>query len=528
MKSHERSDIVECNHIIEGRSRLPILKSSLSSAMVFLALSIASMQGLAQSQDLAEYVNVFIGTGSRGNTYPGAVRPWGSVSVSPHNAPEEPSGYRYGERSFYGFGHVHLSGTGCGDFGSIIVTASRGPLPLSPDELLACSYRDEAASPGYYKVRLLEPALVAEVSATTRCGIIRLTSLEDGPRHILLNAGRSLSWRKGGSVKFVSSKRLEGYNISGGICGENNRHRVYFSAELSEPPAKGGIWKGNEVAEGRSAAVEDSTVGAWVTFNSRKGNALILKVGISFVSTDNARQNLDAEIPGWDFEMVRAESRSVWNEELSRIRVESSSRDDLMKFWAGSGGPRYVEGNAWHYTWFVPHDVRGLVSMFGNTGQFVSKLEQAFTQGLFTLANEPEIGYPYLFACISGTEHKTRMMVRQMMNDEFGTDPSGLPGDDDTGTLSAWFVFSALGFYPMCPASPEYVLGVPLFKHATISFHPDYFPGKQFTIETADDQDSESDVTAIELNGKSLMTSQLLHQDIVSGGKLLFRFSRGE
>src|SRR5512140_922329 len=118
-----------------------------------------------QAQDLTGYVDPFIGTANGGNTFPGAVLPWGMVSVSPHNAPGAPSGYVSGGQWFYGLGHVHLSGTGCADLGSIILLPSRGPIHTDPSEY-RCTARDEQASPGYYTARLVEPDVRIEVTAT--------------------------------------------------------------------------------------------------------------------------------------------------------------------------------------------------------------------------------------------------------------------------------------------------------------------------------------------------------------------------
>ena len=714
----------------------------------------------AHAQDVTRYVNPFIGTANGGNTFPGAVRPWGMVSVSPHNAPGAPSGYVFGAKYFLGFGHVHLSGTGCADLGSVILTASRGAVHTDPDGY-RCEFTDEQASPGYYRTSLIGPAVIAEVTSTLRCGITRFSSQREGELNIIIDAGRCLSLQAGGSLSIVSPTEAEGYNIAGGICGESNRERVYFFARFSTPPDSSGIRVGGTPAGSRSRTVNDTALACWFRFKCAQGDRITVKVGISYVSSENARANIDAEAPHWDFDRYRFEALEAWQKELARVRIEGGSRDDLAKFytalyhslihpnllndvngdyplsgqagvgrhagrdrytvfslwdtyrtlhplltlvyperqsamvhtmldiyresgwlpkweiaanethlmvgdgavpviadsylkgitdfnidtalaamekpaalagrrealpmrpgyheylqyhyipfeqdtnqewwvwgpvsttleycladwtisrvaqalhrntdhvtfeqrslyyrtlfdstsqfirpklksgawlvpfdplgtegsgsWAGSGGPGYVEGNAWQYTWFVPHDVNGLIGLFGGPEAFVAKLERCFSNGQFTINNEPDIAYPYLFSYIPGEEYRTRMHVREIMDRQFGTGPEGLPGNDDTGTISAWFVFSALGFYPACPASGEYRLGIPLFEKAAITLNPQYYSGKSFTVEARGPVRQALHSLQINLNGHALHESRIAHADVVSGGTLTFSAPR--
>jgi predicted alpha-1,2-mannosidase len=188
--------------------------------------------------------------------------------------------------------------------------------------------------------------------------------------------------------------------------------------------------------------------------------------------------------------------------------------------WGGSGGPGYVEGNAWNYTWFVPHDVPGLIQLFGGASTFVNKLQKCFDQGHFTINNEPDIGYPYLFTFVPGEEHRTRRIVREIMNRDFGPGPAGLPGNDDAGTISAWYVFSALGFYPLCPASTTYRLGVPMFRKATISLDRRYWQGKECVIVNQGIGTTEGG--RVEVNGRTAERFSVEHQSIVNGGRIVF------
>ena len=117
---------------------------------------------------------------------------------------------------------------------------------------------------------------------------------------------------------------------------------------------------------------------------------------------------------------------------------------------------------------FVPHDVDGLVKAMGGKRKFVDKLQMVFDQGLYDPANEPDIAYPYLFSRIKGEEWRTSETVAKLLDKYFTNKPDGIPGNDDTGTMSAWAVFSMLGFYPDVPGVPEYTLVEPTFDSAVV------------------------------------------------------------
>jgi predicted alpha-1,2-mannosidase len=198
-----------------------------------------------------------------------------------------------------------------------------------------------------------------------------------------------------------------------------------------------------------------------------------------------------------------------WMEPFDPLATEGSGS------WEGSGGPGYVEGNAWNYTWFVPHDLDGLAALFGGPDALSRKLEECFLNGTFTSTNEPDIGYPYIFALLTGDRMKTRQLVRSIMSNDFSSGPSGLPGNDDAGTISGWYVFSALGFYPFFPGSPEYVLGDPAFDRIVLTLPGTGGSPNILQIERADGPD------LIRLNGKQLGRT-ISHGDLIAGGRLLF------
>jgi predicted alpha-1,2-mannosidase len=188
------------------------------------------------------------------------------------------------------------------------------------------------------------------------------------------------------------------------------------------------------------------------------------------------------------------------------------------------GGPGYVEGTAWHYAFFVPHDTEGLIALHGEQ-EFVERLQWVFKTGRFAMWNEPDMSYPYLFTFIEGEAHRTQREIRTAMDGYFGTGSDGLPGNDDAGTLSAWFVFSAMGFYPVTPGLPEYRLGSPLFERITIHLSEAHHDGSTFVIEALDNTTENIFVGEASLGGQPLSAPVLSHEAITSGGLLRLQMS---
>jgi predicted alpha-1,2-mannosidase len=188
------------------------------------------------------------------------------------------------------------------------------------------------------------------------------------------------------------------------------------------------------------------------------------------------------------------------------------------------GGPGYVEGTAWHYAFFVPHDMEGLIALHGEQA-FADRLQWVFNTDRFAMWNEPDMGYPYLFTFVEGEAHRTQREIRAAMDGYFGTGPDGLPGNDDAGTLSAWFVFSAMGFYPVTPGLPEYRLGSPLFERITLHLTAPHHAGSTFVIEALDNTTENIFVGEASLGGQPLSAPVLSHEAIISGGLLHLQMS---
>lgn len=174
------------------------------------------------------------------------------------------------------------------------------------------------------------------------------------------------------------------------------------------------------------------------------------------------------------------------------------------------------EGTPFQYTWYVPQDVDGLIRIMGGRNAFVARLDQFFNGNHYWHGNETDQQAPYLYT-LAGEPRKTADLVRRIVNDEYGTGPDGLSGNEDAGQMSAWLVFSMMGFYPVCPGKPEYAIGYPSFN--SIKIKPEG-KGKSFRIKSSNDISAA--FSKVYLNGKLLESNVLPHQQIVRGGKLNF------
>ena len=676
----------------------------------------------AAAQEPADYVNPFVGTTNYGTTNPGAVTPNGLMSVSPFNVMgsgenrhDKDAGwwstpYDHTNSFFTGFSHVNLSGVGCPELGSLLLTASTGPLDVDYHSY-GSTYSQETATAGYYALTLDGSGIRAEATATPRVGVSRFT-FPAGEGHILLNLGEGLTNETGATVRRVSDTEVEGSKLLGTFCYNPQAvFRIYFVMRLNKVPQAQGYWKMQrpmqgveaqwDVNSGRykiytkySGEMSGDDIGVWYTFATTAGEQIEAAIGVSFVSVENARENLEREFSGKDFSAVRTEARDAWNEALGRIRVEGGSEQDKQVFYTAlyhalihpnilqdvngqyplmeSGGvghtdrdrytvfslwdtyrnlhqlltwvypekqtdmlrsmvdmyrewgwlpkwelfgretftmegdpaipvivdswrkglrdfdidtayeamhksattpgsanlmrpdidpyirdgyiplgffsadpsgdnsvshaleyyvadsalawlarergdkafadtlerraagwrnyysresgtlrpltgdgrfltpfnprqgenfepvPGFHEGSAWNYTFYVPHDIPGLAKAMGGKKQFISKLQSVFDEGLYDPANEPDIAYPYLFSHFKGEEWRTSPLVRELLSKHFTTAADGLPGNDDTGTMSAWAVWSMIGLYPDIPGVPEYTLTKPVFSKVTV------------------------------------------------------------
>lgn len=181
--------------------------------------------------------------------------------------------------------------------------------------------------------------------------------------------------------------------------------------------------------------------------------------------------------------------------------------------------PGFHEGNSWNYTFYVPHDVKGLAKLMGGQKRFVNKLQMVFDKGYYDPANEPDIAYPYLFSYFKGEEWRTQKLVKELLAKHYTTKPDGLPGNEDTGTMSSWAIFSMMGFYPDCPGVPEYTLTTPTFDRITIKLDPAYWGTDKLVIRK---EGGDGYIDQIRLGGKKYSKYRLTHEDLIHAGEITF------
>ena len=201
---------------------------------------------------------------------------------------------------------------------------------------------------------------------------------------------------------------------------------------------------------------------------------------------------------------------------------------------AESKGGDYTEGNAWQYTWHVQHDVPGLIALFGSEEAFINKLDSVFTVelkttqadvtgliGQYAHGNEPSHHVTYLYA-LAGKPERTQELIRQIFDTQYRPEPDGLCGNDDCGQMSAWYMFSAMGFYPVDPVSGNYVFGAPQLPQITLNLAND----KTFTVIAEDLSEENKYVESITLNGEPYTKNYITHEDILKGGTLVFKMKK--
>lgn len=316
------------------------------------------------AQDVTAYVNPFIGTTNFGTCNPGAVVPNGMMSVVPFNVMgSDDNTYDKDARwwstpydntncFFTGFAHGALSGVGCPEMGSLLTIATSGPLEVDYHKY-GSRYKDEKASPGYYSVNLDKYDIKAEATATLRSSVERYTFLSGGTGNVILNLGEGLTNESGATVKRVSDTEIEGVKLLGTFCYNPQAvFPVYFVMRISKRPSSQGYYKFQRPMTGVEAQwspdngtyklytsygreMSGDDVGYWYTFEDLKaGESIEVSTGISYVSIENARQNLEAEQKaGSTFDSIYGNARDEWQKALSRIRVKGGTEDQKTVFY---------------------------------------------------------------------------------------------------------------------------------------------------------------------------------------------------
>ena len=742
---------------------------------VFSSLMMLAAMLTATAQEPVELVNPFIGTTNFGTTNPGAVTPNGMMSVVPFNVMGSDlnvfdkdsrwwsAPYEYNNKFFTGYAHVALSGVGCPEASSLLTMATSGDLDVNYFTY-GTEYTDETASPGYYSNRLTKYGIKTEVTATTRTSCERYT-FPAGKGNIILNLGQGLTNECGAMVRRVSDTEIEGFKLLGTFCYTTQAvFPVYFVMRVSKAPTSEGAWKFQPVLSGVEAewTPDDGTYKLYENYyrevagdnigyrfcydGLKEGEQITVHMGVSFVSIENARENLEAEQEGMDFDRMHAAAVNRWNSDLERIRIEGGTKDqqtifytalyhalihpstisdvngeypkmesagvgksnhtrytifslwdtyrnlhqlltlvyperqtdmlrtmvgmyedwgwlprwelfgretytmegdpaaiviadswikglrdfDIQKAYEGmlksattegannpirrdidpyikdgfiplwyfssdlSGDnsvshaleycsadyaiaqladslgdkkrakeflkrsqsyrryfckeygtlrpltkegeflgdfdpatgknfenvPGFHEASAWCYTFAVPHDIKGLTKLMGGKRGFINSLQGVFDNDLYDPANEPDIVYAYLFSRFKGEEWRTQKEVKKILDNNYKNAPDGIPGNDDTGTMSAWAVFSMMGLYPDCPGEPYYTITTPVFDKVTIKTSKG-----EITIECDRPTEECHYIENISLNGKK-SGYRLTHKQLLDNANIELKLKK--
>lgn len=750
---------------------------NLKSKMSLLLAGAMMLCFSARAEDYTSYVNPFVGTTNFGTTNPGAVTPNGMMSVVPFNVMGSDTNvydkdarwwstpYEFHNKFFTGYAHVALSGVGCPELSSLLTMATTGD--LEPDyKKYGSAYTDEVAMPGYYSNKLTKYDILTEVTATKRSSAERFT-FPGGKSNIIINLGQGLTNESGATVRRISDTEIEGSKLLGTFCYNAQAvFPIYFVMRVSKKASSSGFWKMQPEMTGVEAEwtpdngtykiykkygreISGDDIGVWWTYdNLAPGEQVEVRMGVSFVSCDNARENLDKEQTTLTFDDIRKAAHDKWQADLSRIRVKGGTKEQREVFYTGLyhalihpnvlsdvngqyptmegfgnstvdyDGERYTvfslwdtyrnvhqlmtmvyperqldmvrsmidmskewgwlpkwelygretftmegdpaipvivdtwrkglrdfdmdaaykamvksattpgaenpmrpdidpyiekgyiplgwhasdlsgdnsvshaleyyvadnalawlanergdkefakelakraqgyknyyskesgtlrpitkdgqfltpfnpragenfeavpgfhEGSAWNYSFFVPHDVDGLIKLNGGQKKFVDKLQMVLDSALYDPANEPDIAYPYLFSRVKGQEWRTQKEVNRLLGKYFTTKPDGIPGNDDTGTMSVWAVFSMMGFYPDCPGEPYYTITSPVFDEVEI----DTSEGT-IRIEAPHRSSDDIFIESMSLGGKPLKNYRISHDELMQGKTLKFNLT---
>jgi len=275
--------------------------------------------------------------------------PFGFVQLSPdtQDNPDNPaSGYDYNDKTIVGFSHTHLSGTGVADLFDILFMPTTGDVKTVPGEAdkprsgyrSRFSHDQESAKPGYYQVRLQDYNINAEVTSTEHAGFHRYTFPANTRSHLVIDLNHSLNKKRnywsckiiGAELRMVDNKTIEGYRI---LTGWAKLRKIYFRAEFSRPITSHQMLNGSHVYN-NEPIVNGTNIKSVLNFDGNDNQPLLVKVGLSPVSVENARMNLDQEISGWDFDKVAKEAEDKWEQELEKIHIEGS-KEQKQIFYTG-------------------------------------------------------------------------------------------------------------------------------------------------------------------------------------------------
>lgn len=417
------------------------MKNKLCMLLLASGIGLFSCAEQDLPKEYTDSVNVFIGTGGHGHTFPGATLPHGMVQLSPDTRLfgwDACSGYYYDDTSIMGFTHTHLSGTGIGDYGDILFMPVVGEKPLiagtaeNPDEGYRSrfSHEQESARPGYYQVLLQDDSINVELTATLRAGLHRYTYPKASDARLIVDMEPTIHGHQHPvtQIRVVNDSTIAGMKYT---VGWAKRHYVYFYAVFSSP-FDYKLYSGTEY-QSDSTSVTVNTAKAVMSFRNLPADGRVLaKVGISSVDEEGARLNVEAEIPNWDFEEVMKQANTTWNEALGKIDIETSDNDSRTVFYTSL-----------YHAFIQPSLASDVDGRYRTMGHEIKQDASYTNYTVFSLWDTFRAAHP-LYTIV--TPEQNQAFIRSLLRkyDEGGILPKWELASNETGTMIGYHAVSVI------------------------------------------------------------------------------------
>ena len=417
------------------------MKNKLCMLLLVSGIGLFSCAEQDLPKEYTDSVNVFIGTGGHGHTFPGATLPHGMVQLSPDTRLfgwDACSGYYYDDTSIMGFTHTHLSGTGIGDYGDILFMPVVGEKPLiagtaeNPDEGYRSrfSHEQESARPGYYQVLLQDDSINVELTATLRAGLHRYTYPKASDARLIVDMEPTIHGHQHPvtQIRVVNDSTIAGMKYT---VGWAKRHYVYFYAVFSSP-FDYKLYSGTEY-QPDSTSVTVNTAKAVMSFRNLPADGRVLaKVGISSVDEEGARLNVEAEIPNWDFEGVMKQANTTWNEALGKIDIETSDNDSRTVFYTSL-----------YHAFIQPSLASDVDGRYRTMGHEIKQDASYTNYTVFSLWDTFRAAHP-LYTIV--TPEQNQAFIRSLLRkyDEGGILPKWELASNETGTMIGYHAVSVI------------------------------------------------------------------------------------
>ena len=417
------------------------MKNKLCMLLLATGIGLFSCAEKELPKEYTDSVNVFIGTGGHGHTFPGATLPHGMVQLSPDTRLlgwDACSGYYYDDTSIMGFSHTHLSGTGIGDYGDILFMPVVGEKPLiagtaeKPDEGYRSrfSHEQESARPGYYQVLLQDDSINVELTATLRAGLHRYSYPKASDARLIVDMEPTIHGHQHPvtQIRVVNDSTIAGMKYT---VGWAKRHYVYFYAVFSSP-FDYKLYSGTEY-QSDSTSVTVNTAKAVIRFKNLPVDGRVLaKVGISSVDEEGARLNVEAEIPNWNFEGVMKEANTAWNEALGKIDIETSDNDSRTVFYTSL-----------YHAFIQPSLASDVDGRYRTMGHEIKQDASYTNYTVFSLWDTFRAAHP-LYTIV--TPEQNQAFIRSLLRkyDEGGILPKWELASNETGTMIGYHAVSVI------------------------------------------------------------------------------------